>query len=157
MRRLLTAFLAALGICIVASFVFAVVAHIDGTSRLIYPLGALVVVPIPVMLVLLFFLMRHSLNAEPTGAAASREARIEAAVVAAVARSFPVADRTEALTILASSGGGLAEPERTDVRLAILRLSDGDLGRLRYFTDQATQDHRDVLMWDAETPAPDQK
>lgn len=155
MRRLLIAFLTALGVCVVASFVFAVVAHIDGTSRLIYPLGALVVVPVPVMLVLLFFLIRQGLSGEPASDAADGEMQMEAEVATTVARSFPIADRTEALMILASSGAGLPEPERTCVRLAILRLSDGDLSRLRYFTDQAKQDYRDVLAWDAEPSATD--
>lgn len=153
MRRILIAFLTALGVCVVASFIFAVVAHIDGTSRLIYPLGALVVVPVPVMLVLLFFLMRQGLSAEPAGDAAGGEMQMEAEVAAAVARSFPIADRAPALMILASYGARPHESERARVRLAIVRLGVGDLDRLRYFTDQAKQDYRDVLAWDAEPSA----
>lgn len=155
MRRLLIAFLTALGICVVASFVIAIVARIDGTSSLIYPLGALVVVPIPVMLVLLFFLMRRVLSDEPTDHLPEMNTRIEAAVIAAVAQSFPREDRTEALIALSAYGTGPREAERTRVRQAIVRLSDGDLARLRYFTDQAKQEYRDVLAWDTEKPISD--
>ncbi|HEY8293141.1 MAG TPA: hypothetical protein VIG44_11665 [Thermomicrobiales bacterium] len=155
MRRLATAFLASLGICLVASFIIAIVAYRDGSSWLIYPLGALVVVPIPVMLVLLYFLMRRVLGDEEAGDAVGAGGRIEAAVVAAAARSFPADERAEALAILSAYGAGPTEGECTRVRLAILRLSDGSLTRLRYFTDQAKQEYRDVLIWETEIAAPD--
>jgi hypothetical protein len=153
MRRLTTAFLASLGVCLVASFIIAIVAHIDGGSWLIYPLGVLVVVPIPVMLVLLYVLMRRALHGEGAGDPLRAGGRLEAAVVAAVARTFPADERAEALAILSAYGVGPDEPERTRVRLAIIRLG-GDLDRLRYFTDQAKQEYRDILAWDAETAAP---
>jgi hypothetical protein len=153
MRRLFFAFLVSLGVCLVASFIIAIVAHIDGGSRLIYPLGVLVVVPIPVMLVLLYVLMRRALNDEGAGDPLRAGGRLEAAVVAAVARTFPADERAEALAILSTYGVGPDEPERTRVRLAIIRLG-GDLDRLRYFTDQAKQEYRDILAWDAETAAP---
>jgi len=157
MRRLLTAFLTALGVCVVASFIIAVVAHIDGTSWLIYPLGALVVVPIPVMLVLLFFVMRRALSDETARDPTVAAGQIEAEVVAMVARSFPDGERAAALAILGTYGADPHEPDRTCVQQAILRLSDGALDRLQYFTDQAKQEYRDVLAWDAETSAPSQR
>lgn len=150
MRRLATAFLTMLGVCLLASFIIGIVAHIDGTSWLIYPLGALVVVPIPVMLVLLYFLMRRAFSDEATGDAIGMGGPIAAAVVAAVTHSFSAEARAEALAILSAYGAGPDEPEHARVRLAIIRLSDGSLNRLQYFTDQAKQEYHDVLAWDAE-------
>ncbi|MCA1667452.1 MAG: hypothetical protein LC793_08670 [Thermomicrobia bacterium] len=157
MRRLFVAFFANFGICFIASFIIAIVAHIDGSSWVIYPLGALVVVPIPVMLVLLYFLIQRALADDPAGNALRRSGPVDAAVVAAAARSFPAADRAEALAILAAYGVGPDEPERTRVQLAIIHLSDGSLKRLQYFTDQAKQEYRDILSWDAEIATPDRK
>jgi hypothetical protein len=154
MRRLLIAFLTALGICVVASIIIAIVAHIDGTSWLIYPLGALVVVPIPVMLVLLFFVMRRALSDEAARDPMVAAGQIEAAIVAMVARSFSDGERAAALAILGTYGTSPHEPDRTRVQQAILRLSDGDLDRLQYFTNQAKQEYRDVLAWDAEASTP---
>lgn len=154
MRRLVTAFLTMLGVCLIASFVIGIVAHIDGTSWLIYPLGALVIVPIPVMLVLLYFLMRRAFSNEGTGDTVGMGGPIAADVVAAVVRTFPAEERAEALAILSAYGVGPDEPDRTRVRLAIIRLSDGSLNRLQYFTDQAKQEYRDVIAWDAEIAAP---
>ncbi|GEM_PF-4571530 len=156
MRRLATAFLTSLGVCLIASFIIAIVAHMDGSSRLIYPLGALVVVPIPVMLVLLYFLMRRVLGDDAAANPAGRGGQIEADVAAAAADAFPAETRAEALAILFAYGAGPDEPERMRVRLAILRLSGGDLDRLHYFTDQAKQEYRDVLAWDAEITVPRQ-
>lgn len=153
MRRLATAFLASLGVCLIASFIIAFVAYSDSSSWLIYPLGALVVVPIPVMLVLLYFLMRRVLSDDVEDNLVGVGGKIEAAVVAAVAHSFPAEERAEALAILSAYGVGPAEPDHTRVRLAIIRLSDGSLTRLRYFTDQAKQEYRDVLTWDTEIAA----
>ncbi len=157
MRRLTTAFLASLGVCLVASFIIAIVAHIDGGSWLIYPLGALVVVPIPVMLVLLFFLMRRALRDDAARNVVGKGGRIEAAVVAAVAHSFSATERAEALAILSTYGVGSDEPEDTRVRMAVIHLSDGRLERLQYFTEQAKEDYRDVLAWDAEMVTPGQE
>jgi hypothetical protein len=153
MRRLLTAFLASLGVCLVASFIIAIAAYIDGSSWVIYPLGALVVVPIPIMLVLLYFLVQRGLRDEPGGDAVGMGARIEADIVAAVTRSFPADERAEAVALLSTYGVGPDEPDSTRVRMAIIRLSDGDLDRLRYYTEQAKQEYRDVLAWDAEASA----
>lgn len=150
MRRLFIAFSTSLGICVIASFVIAVAAHIDGTSRLIYPLGALVVVPIPVMLVLLFFIMRRALSDEPSYDAATMVGPIAAEIAVAVAHVFLAEDRAAALTILADYGGEPGEAESTRVHHAIIHLSNGSLSSLRYYTDQAKQEYRDVLAWDTE-------
>ena len=157
MRRLATAFLVNLGLCLLASFVIGIVAHIDGSSWLIYPLGALIVVPIPVMLVLLYFLVQRALSDDAAADAVGMGGKIEAAVIAAVAHSFPADERAEALAILSAYGAGPDEREQTRVRLAIIRLSEGKLRRLQYFTDQAKEDYRDVLAWDTEIVIPDRK
>jgi len=153
MRRLMTAFLTNLGVCLTASFTIAIIARIDSGSWLIYPLGALVVVPIPIMLVLLYFLMRRALSDEAAANPVGRGGQIEADVIAAVAHSFPAAERAEALAILSTYGAGPNEPERLRVRLAAVRLSEGRLDRLQYFTDQAKEGYRDVLAWDMERAA----
>jgi hypothetical protein len=153
MRRLLAAFFTSLGVCFVASFIIAIAAHIDGSSWIIYPLGVLVIVPIPIMLVLLYFLVQRGLRDEAGDDAVGMGGRIEPDIVAAVARSFPAEKRAEALAILSAYGVGPDEPEYARVRKAIIRLSNADLDRLRYYTDQAKQEYRDVLSWDAETSA----
>lgn len=150
MRRLATAFLVSLGLCLLASFVIGIVAHIDGSSWLIYPLGALIVVPIPVMLVLLYFLVQRALNNEAAASSVGAGGKIEADVIAAVAQSFPADERAEALAILSAYGAGPDEAEQTRVRLAIIHLSGGSLDRLHYYTDQAKEGYRDVLAWEAE-------
>lgn len=44
-------------------------------------------------------------------------------------------------------GGALDDEGAGRVRRAIVSLSNGALGKLRYFTDQARRDYRDVLYW----------
>ncbi len=61
------------------------------------------------------------------------------------------AARESALTILAEYGVAQHEREIPRVRLAILRLSAGQLDRVREFVGFAKRDYRDVLMW-AEYP-----
>ncbi len=153
MRRLATAFLACLGISLLASFVIAIVAYIDGSSWLIYLLGALAVVPIPVMLVILYFLLQRVLSEDAAGDSVGMGGKIEAEIVTTVAHAFSADERAEALAILSAYGVGPDEPEQTRVRLAIIHLSDGSLDRLQYFTDQAKEGYRDVLAWDAESAA----
>ncbi|MHB8647167.1 MAG: hypothetical protein ACYDAR_15375 [Thermomicrobiales bacterium] len=152
----MSAFLASLGVCLIASFIIAIVAHIDGSSWAIYPLGASVVVPIPIMLVLLYFLVRRALGDEAAANPVGKGGPITAEVITAVMSTFPSAERAEALALLSSYGSRPDQPEHTRVRLAIIRLSDGDLTRLSYFTDQAKQDYGDVLAWDAEIAVPRQ-
>jgi hypothetical protein len=155
MRRLVAALMTTIAIWLVASIVFAAVAHLDSASRLIYPLGALIVGPIPVMLLLLFFILRRALRSESPGAELTTAGPIEPEVVMAVADAFPHAEQAEAIAILATYGTGADEPERPRVRLAIVRLSEGDIERLRYFTDQAKQEYRDVLSWGVRSPTLD--
>jgi hypothetical protein len=157
MRRLATAFFANLGVCLLASFIIGIVAHIDGSSWLIYPLGALVVVPIPVMLVILYFLLQRALSDDAAGDLVGTGGKIEAEIVAAVAHAFAADERAEALAILSAYGVGPDEPEPSRVRLAVIHLSDGNLDRLQYFTDQAKEGYRDVITWDAEIAIPDRK
>jgi hypothetical protein len=153
MRRLFIAFLVSLGVCLVASFIIAIVAYIDSSSWLLYPFGALVVVPIPVMMVILYFLVQRGLRDEPGSEVAPTAGPITAGIAAAVAHFFPTEDRVIALTTLADYGVEPDEAEPTRVQHAIIRLSGGDIDRLRYYTNQAKQEYRDVLAWDAETSA----
>ena len=67
-----------------------------------------------------------------------------------IAESFPDADQTQILALLneyqSESAAG-----RLRVQLAVLKLSQGDLGKLRHYVEVARTDYRDVLFW-AETP-----
>ncbi len=57
----------------------------------------------------------------------------------------------EALTLLDSCGAELSERGRARIQLAILKLSKGDLEKLRHYVEVAELDYRDVLAW-AEYP-----
>jgi hypothetical protein len=61
------------------------------------------------------------------------------------------AEQGEALAALALYGVAPHEREVPRVRLAIVKLSAGQIGRVRDLVKQAKQDYRDVLMW-AEYP-----
>jgi hypothetical protein len=62
-----------------------------------------------------------------------------------VRRDFP-ADRTaEVLAMLEEYGTEEWQRETHRVRLAVLKLAAGDLGRLRYELEGAKRDYRDVL------------
>ena len=61
------------------------------------------------------------------------------------------ADRKEVRSSLAEYGVATYEREVLRVRLAILRLSAGQLDRVRELVGLAKRDYRDVLMW-AEFP-----
>jgi hypothetical protein len=61
------------------------------------------------------------------------------------------ADREDARATLAEYGLAAYEREPDRVRLAILKLSEGSVERLREMTAAAKRDYRDVLMW-AEYP-----
>ncbi len=65
---------------------------------------------------------------------------------------FPEAEvREEVYSILNSYGGASWQPESARVKLAILKLSNGNPDQIRYFTVQACRDYRDILA-SAETP-----
>lgn len=72
-------------------------------------------------------------------------------VATLVRRLFDPAKRDAAATILEQYGLLPHEPEQTRVRVAALKLSQGDLGRLREAVEHARRDYRDVLAW-AEYP-----
>ena len=61
------------------------------------------------------------------------------------------AERSEALAGLALYGVAAHEREVPRVRLAIVKLSAGQIDRVKDLVGQAKQDYRDVLMW-AESP-----
>jgi len=68
-------------------------------------------------------------------------------VVAAVRAHFPRADVSAILAMLDEYGAQSWERERDRVQRAIVNLSEGDEGKLRYFLDVAKRDYRDVLFW----------
>ena len=72
-------------------------------------------------------------------------------VVAVVQKSFPETSRSRVLELLDTYGVESYERERERVQLAILKLSEGNEGKLREFVAVAKRDYRDVLFW-AENP-----
>lgn len=60
-------------------------------------------------------------------------------------------DADAAIEVLGTYDAGRDDERARRIRRAIVALSNGDLGRLRHFTDQARRDFRDVLFW-AENP-----
>lgn len=72
-------------------------------------------------------------------------------VIAAVTRDFPDGATKEILDVLDRYGSDVPESGRARVQIAILRLSEGDLTKLRHNIDVAIQDFRDVLWW-SDTP-----
>ncbi len=65
-------------------------------------------------------------------------------------------DANAAMAILMSHGDQQSGRETDRVRRAVLRLSEGDLTRLRHFSASAAQDYRDVLMWAENPPEADE-
>ena len=72
-------------------------------------------------------------------------------VVLAVAELFRHEDLADVMAILDLYGVKSYERERERVQLAILKLSEGDAGKLLHYLDVAKKDYRDVLYW-AEYP-----
>src|SRR2546423_117972 len=72
-------------------------------------------------------------------------------VIATVQRAFPESAYTRVLELLDGYGVESYERERERVQLAILKLSEGNEGKLREFVAVAKRDYRDVLFW-AENP-----
>ena len=66
-----------------------------------------------------------------------------------VDRLFAPHERATAVALLERYGVEASEPLR--VRVAVLKLSEGQLGQLEYYVDRAGEDYRDVLAW-AEYP-----
>ncbi len=72
-------------------------------------------------------------------------------VVLAAAELFRHQDLADVMAILDLYGVKSYERERERVQLAILKLSEGDAGKLLHYLDVAKKDYRDVLYW-AEYP-----
>ena len=66
-------------------------------------------------------------------------------VLAKVEQVFPEEDPANVLAILDAYGTGPYERERERVQLAILKLSGGDVNKLRNLVDLAKKDYRDVI------------
>ncbi len=72
-------------------------------------------------------------------------------VIAAIKRDFSENSMRGILMVLDRYGSDLPESGRARVQIAILKLSEGDLSKLRRNTDIAIRDFRDVLWW-SDTP-----
>jgi hypothetical protein len=72
-------------------------------------------------------------------------------VDALVTRLFPPGEQEAAAALLAQYGEAPHEREPLRVRVAMLKLSAGDLGQLADLVGYARRDYRDVLSW-AEYP-----
>ena len=73
-------------------------------------------------------------------------------VLAKVRQEFPHSEAEEVLAILETYGEFDYERERKRVQLAILKLSEGNIDKLRANVKIAKQDYRDVLAY-AEYPS----
>ncbi len=76
----------------------------------------------------------------------------EADLARVIAREFPGDAGDKAAALLSAYGGESWHREPVRVKLAALKLANGDLGKLAQFVSAACTDYRDVLMW-AEYPA----
>jgi len=64
-----------------------------------------------------------------------------------VERDYPIDVRAEIAALLDAYG----DADAVRVKLAILKLANGDASKVRHYVTAATQDYRDVLAW-AEYP-----
>lgn len=67
-------------------------------------------------------------------------------------RDFPGDAYAAAAAVLATYGTAASQRESPRVQLAVLKLANGDLDKLRLRVETARRDYRDVLSW-AEYPA----
>lgn len=146
-QKQLFAFFAALAVWFVATVLLVLVGTAGGGAAAQYIFGALVVGLIPVMLVMLFVLLRHALaderhDAPPPEAVVTRDD-----VRATIARGFPGHDAATILTALDAATADVPLFDRAAVQRAIVVLSEGDVSRVHYFTEAARQDYRDLLVW----------
>jgi hypothetical protein len=146
-QRWLVTLIAVFGVWFVASAALVIVGKVGGSAALQYVLGAIVVFLIPVMLVLLFVILWPTLRGGRTDD--------EQAVLDLIMRRFAAVERPAALALLDEYSLAVPEAERARVQRALLTLSDGDLARLRYFTEETQQDYHDILDWAAEGATPD--
>jgi hypothetical protein len=72
-------------------------------------------------------------------------------VAVKIAQYWPDRDRGEIVEILNGYGAGKSAWGRRRVHLAILKVSEGRLERLRGLVEAANRDYRDVVAW-AENP-----
>jgi hypothetical protein len=68
-------------------------------------------------------------------------------VVSAIKQSFPHENPATVLAVLDRYGVEPYERERERVQLAVLKLSEGNIERLRHYIEAAETDYRDVLYW----------
>jgi hypothetical protein len=138
-QRWLLALIATFAVWFVASAALVIVGKINGGTALQYPLGFLVVLLIPVMLVMLFAVLWPALRGGRT--------EEEQEVLAMVVHDFPPMERPIALALLDDYCLAVPPAERLRVQRALLALSGGDLARLRYLTAEAPQQYDDLLAW----------
>ena len=68
-------------------------------------------------------------------------------LLAAITRYFPTHAPADIMQVLNLYGVESYELEHERVKLAILKLSEGDPDKLQYYLDSAKRDYRDVLYW----------
>lgn len=80
--------------------------------------------------------------------------RLSPEVIAVVQTQFSPAEQPLALELLQRYGDAPHEREHDRVCLALLELSEGDVGKLREALAVAKTDYRDVLVWAEERRNP---
>ena len=80
--------------------------------------------------------------------------RLSPEVIAAIRTQFSSAEQPLVLELLQRYGDAPHEREQDRVCLALLELSQGDVGKLREALDVAKTDYRDVLVWAGERTNP---
>ncbi len=68
-------------------------------------------------------------------------------VLGAVAETFPHGEPASIIGMLDTYGTERHERERERVQLAIVKLSQGDVGKLEELVRAAKRDYRDALYW----------
>lgn len=152
-QRQLLVFAAVFIVWFVISILLMAVGIAGGGAAAQYALGAFVILLIPVMLVMLFILLRHALADERHREAVPEPLVTRDAVCTAIARDFPDHDAAAVLATLDAATANVSFFDRSAVQHAIVVLSEGDIARLRYLTEAAGQDYRDLLGWADELTA----
>lgn len=155
-QRQLLAFSAVFLAWLAISILLIAVGIAGGGEAAQYALGALVVLLIPVMLVMLFILLRHAL-ADERRRTPSEPVVTPGDVRAAVTRGFPDDDPAAILAALDAATARVPLLDRAAVQRALVLLSEGNPALLRYLAAQVEQDYRDLLIWadDMMTPRED--
>ncbi len=84
---------------------------------------------------------------------APNESPISEKLFTEIVRYFPNESPASIVEALNLYGVEVYERERERVQLAILKLSEGNLGQLWYYLDCAKRDYRDVLYWAEYSPS----